>query len=221
MARSDPQENGERLSLETIERLLSTRRLGRAAGRANELWEEIESTNDRAAALAAEGAPEGVLVVARQQTAGRGRLGRTWVSPPDAGVYVSVLLRPDASGTNLPLHTIACGVACVKAIWECAGLQIGLKWVNDLVANGKKLGGILAEIPSSPAGYRSAATGQQRQSIALVLGAGINLRLDPGTLPEELRDKKARRRAMAHRALQSIDLFMRAAHDFVHATESR
>lgn len=169
--------------------MLATRRLGKTGGWPNELWDSIDSTNNRAAALSIQGDPEGVLVIARQQSAGRGRQGRTWISPPDSGVYLSVLLRPDSSRTDLPLHTIACGVACVKAIWECAGLEIGLKWVNDLVGNGKKVGGILAEIPSSPAGTRTDAPGQQRRSIALVLGMGINLKLDPAALPAELKDR--------------------------------
>src|SRR5215470_16608177 len=121
------------VTLDRLESQLATGRFGRAAGWANELWDSIDSTNNRAAELAGSGAPEGVLVIARQQTAGRGRQGRTWISPPDSGVYVSLLLRPRLPSTQMPMHTIACGVAAARAIESCAGVRIGLKWVNDLV----------------------------------------------------------------------------------------
>jgi BirA family biotin operon repressor/biotin-[acetyl-CoA-carboxylase] ligase len=174
-----------RLDLPVLRSMLSTNRLGRAPAWDNELWDCIDSTNNRAAELFTQGAPEGVLILARQQTAGRGRQGRTWISPPDAGVYMSFLLRPSKDRTDLPLHTLACGVACVKAIWECAGLEVGLKWVNDLVVSGKKVGGILAEIPSSQDGRAAGPTA----SIPLVLGIGINMQLDLSELPEELKDR--------------------------------
>lgn len=189
MVNLDSPVNGERLDLATLQAMLATRQIGKAAGWANELWDTIDSTNNRVAELAGQGAPEGIIVMARQQTAGRGRQGRTWVSPPDAGVYVSFLLRPSPSRSDLPLHTIACGVACVRAIWESAGLQVGLKWVNDLVANGKKIGGILAEIPSSTGSAVSPPGLAADRKVALVLGIGINLRLEVAKLPEELRTK--------------------------------
>lgn len=173
------------LDLSVLSPLLSTNRLGKAPSWENELWDCIDSTNNRAAQLLANGAPEGVIVLARQQTAGRGRQGRTWISPPDAGLYMSFLLRPSKDRTDLPLHTLACGVACVKAIWECAGLEVGLKWVNDLVVSGKKVGGILAEIPSSTSGK----TAGHSHLTPLVLGIGINMQLDLSEVPDELKNR--------------------------------
>lgn len=182
---SDPEVN--RLNLDAIRTCLNTRRLGVAAGWTNELWDSIESTNSRAAELAAMGAADGVMVLARQQTAGRGRQGRTWISPPDAGIYVSFLLRPTGSVSDLPLYTIATGVACAQAIYECAGIRIGLKWVNDMVYEGRKLGGILAEIPSTTGG--DAGISKTTSTRALIIGIGINLSLEESSIPEELNQR--------------------------------
>jgi BirA family biotin operon repressor/biotin-[acetyl-CoA-carboxylase] ligase len=164
---------GETLSLEVIEHSLATAIIGKAPGHQNELWETIGSTNSRAAELAAQGAPEGVIVMARQQTAGRGRQGRVWVTPPDAGIAFSVILRPTIPLTRLPLVTLATGTAVARAIESSVGVRVGLKWVNDLVLGGRKLGGILAEMPSQ----------------ALIIGIGINLRFREDDVPDELKDK--------------------------------
>jgi BirA family biotin operon repressor/biotin-[acetyl-CoA-carboxylase] ligase len=184
---ANPRENADfaRLDLTAISSMLSTRLIGRAPDWPNEIWDSIDSTSNRAAELARQGAPEGLIVLARQQTAGRGRQGRAWVSQMDAGVYMSFLLRPNRHRSDLPLHTLACGVACVEAIAGATGLHIGLKWVNDLVASGKKVGGILAEIPSPSA----SASPNDSERIALILGIGINLRLDVSTLPEALQGR--------------------------------
>jgi len=173
------------VSLAALQSQLSSRRFGKAPGWSNELWDCLDSTNNRAAELAGSGAPEGVLVIARQQTAGRGRQGRSWVSPPDSGIYVSFLLRPRLPATQMPMHTIACGVAAARAIESCAGVRIGLKWVNDLVYNGKKVGGILAEMPS----VASAATTASAWPAPLVLGIGINVRFAAADLPDDLRNR--------------------------------
>jgi BirA family transcriptional regulator, biotin operon repressor / biotin---[acetyl-CoA-carboxylase] ligase len=156
----DIQMYSDHLHLTTFDALLKTQQLGRAS-QANEVWEEIDSTNTRATTLAKSGAPHGVIVAARQQTAGRGRQGRTWVSPKDAGLYISFLLRPELPLTELPLVSLATGVAAARAIEAACGLQIGLKWVNDIIAERRKLGGILAEMPDSK---------------SLVIGIGINVR---------------------------------------------
>jgi len=164
---------GEVLALEVIEQSLDTSVIGRAAKHPNELWESIDSTNNRAAQLAASGAPEGVLVLARQQTAGRGRHGRVWVTPPDAGIALSVILRPQIALTRLPLVTLATGTAVARAIEASVGVRVGLKWVNDLILNGRKLGGILAEMPGQ----------------SLIIGIGINLRFSQSDVPQELVDR--------------------------------
>lgn len=172
----------ETLDLSKFESQLKTRWLGRAAGWRNELWETIGSTNTRAAELAAEGAPQGVIVLARHQTAGRGRLGRTWVSPVDAGLYMSLILRPQAPQSQIPLLTIAAGIAVADAIRSVCDLEVGLKWVNDIIYNHRKVGGILAEMPAS--GNSSAAAKQLPQ--AVIVGIGINVNLKQEDIPEEL-----------------------------------
>lgn len=160
------------LDLQIIESYLKTSLIGRSA--ANELWPEIDSTNSQAIKLAKAKAPSGTIVLARKQTAGRGRQGRTWQSPVDAGIYASFLLRPTCQKEDLPVYTLALGVAASQAILSVTGIEIGLKWVNDLVAGGKKLGGILAEMVGNDS------------PPALILGIGINIELDAKDLPEEL-----------------------------------
>jgi BirA family biotin operon repressor/biotin-[acetyl-CoA-carboxylase] ligase len=131
-------------------------RLGSLASRT--LWfPDVGSTNDIAAALADHGAAEGVLVIADRQTAGRGRLGRAWVSPPGAGIYASVVLRPDPYSASL--LTLAAGVAVAEGIGAACGLAVHMKWPNDVHVDGRKLAGILAE----------GTAGQ------VVLGIGINV----------------------------------------------
>jgi BirA family biotin operon repressor/biotin-[acetyl-CoA-carboxylase] ligase len=122
------------------------------------LWyQDISSTNDVAGTLADRGAHEGALVLADTQTAGRGRLGRTWASPPGAGVYASVVLRPGPAVARL--LTLAAGVAVAEGIATATGLETELKWPNDVHCGGRKLAGILAE----------------RGSAHVVLGFGINV----------------------------------------------
>jgi BirA family biotin operon repressor/biotin-[acetyl-CoA-carboxylase] ligase len=138
------------------------------------LWfAEASSTNDLAAALAERGAGEGCVVVANAQSAGRGRHGRSWASPPDAGLYVSAVLRPPDRA--LPLLTIAAGVAVAEGIQAAAGLATDVKWPNDVYAHGRKVAGILAEASAS----NTAGAIQH-----VVIGAGINVM--PAAYPAEL-----------------------------------
>jgi BirA family transcriptional regulator, biotin operon repressor / biotin---[acetyl-CoA-carboxylase] ligase len=168
----------EYLDLSALNNLLPTRRLGKAAGWANEVWDTIESTNTRALELAKQEAPEGVIVAARQQTAGKGRLGRRWVSPTDAGLYISFLLRPQLDPAVCRLLSFAAGIAVVQALEKTCGFSVGLKWVNDIVYGGKKLGGILCEMGPTQTGDKPTA--------AIVVGIGLNLRLPPEGVPEEI-----------------------------------
>src|SRR6476660_9270087 len=112
----------------------------------------IGSTNDVAMKLAAD-AEEGTVVVANEQTAGRGRYGRTWFSPPATGLYVSIVLKPPAAGAErdrvTSLLTLASGVALAEAIDTVAAIRAEIKWPNDLTVRGRKLAGILAERVSS------------------------------------------------------------------------
>lgn len=172
----------ETLDLSKFESHLKTNWLGRAPGWRNELWESIGSTNTRAAELSAEGAPEGVIVLARHQMAGRGRLGRTWVSPVDAGLYMSLILRPQQPQSQIPLLTIAAGVAVADAIRSVCDLKVGLKWVNDIIYDRRKIGGILAEMPA----LSGATDAARKLPQAVIVGIGININLKQEDIPEEL-----------------------------------
>jgi BirA family biotin operon repressor/biotin-[acetyl-CoA-carboxylase] ligase len=134
---------------------------------------EVSSTNDVAAVLAERGAAEGTTIVAGGQTAGRGRLGRSWHSPQGAGLYVSTVLRPaDSQAGRAPqLLTLAAGVALAEAIGRSTGLAVEIKWPNDLIVPdgsgrpaGRKLAGILAE-----------AHGSSFPFAFVILGFGINV----------------------------------------------
>lgn len=131
----------------------------------------VPSTMDIAAALATEGAPHGVVVAAEQQTAGRGRRGSTWASPPGAGLYFSVVVKPSAA--SLPLLTLAAGVAVREGVAATSGLQADLKWPNDLLVGKRKLAGILAE---------GIAIGTSAQ--AVIVGVGVNLQ--PAAYPPDV-----------------------------------
>ena len=126
-------------------------------------YDTIDSTNTEALKQARLGAEEGLCVVARQQTAGRGRHGRTWVSPEDAGLYFSIVLRPKLDAKDLSLITLTAGVAVHDTLAE-TGLKPDIKWVNDLLVDEKKICGILAETTDTQSG------------LAVIVGIGINLR---------------------------------------------
>lgn len=139
--------------------------------------EKTASTNDVAARLAELGAEEGTTVVAEMQTAGRGRHGRAWFSPPGAGLYVSVIIRPASGAVDnanpAGLLTLAAGVAVAEAVHAVTGLPAEIKWPNDVLVGGRKLAGILAE-----------AVAQAGALQFVVLGFGINLHRAP--YPPEL-----------------------------------
>ena len=146
-------------------------RLGPFAGRVRH-HPRVGSTNDVAAQLAEDGAPHGTVVVAEEQTAGRGRHGNRWSSPPGAGLYLSALLRTDSP----PVLTLAAGVAVAEALARAAGLDASLEWPNDVMAAAgrrRKVAGILAE---------ASTVGQRVDRV--VLGIGINLR--DGAWPPEV-----------------------------------
>jgi BirA family biotin operon repressor/biotin-[acetyl-CoA-carboxylase] ligase len=141
------------------------------------LWlDTTSSTNDIAARLAGLGAEEGTTVVAEAQTSGRGRMGRTWFSPTGAGLYVSIVLRPDTDPHASALLTLAAGVALAEGVEASIGLPAEIKWPNDLLVGRRKLAGILAE-----------AASQSGSLHFIVLGFGLNLR--PAAYPPELADR--------------------------------
>lgn len=134
-------------------------------------YETIDSTNTGALKQARQGAEEGLCIVAQEQTAGRGRHGRTWVSDKDSGLYFSIVLRPKLETRFLPLITLMAGVAVHDTLQE-RGLKPDIKWVNDVLVDEKKISGILAETTETPKG------------LAVVVGIGINLK--SSNFPAEL-----------------------------------
>lgn len=137
----------------------------------------LDSTNDRLKAMARQGAPHGTILIADHQTAGHGRLGRSFHSPAASGVYLSMLLRPDCAPTELMHLTCATAVAMCDAVEKAAGFRPGIKWTNDLVFGKQKLGGILTELGFSSKGTLDYA----------VIGIGINCSQRPEDFPEKIR----------------------------------
>jgi len=160
----------DRLTPLELRPLLNTHDLGQDL----HCHEELGSTNDRAKELAAEGAEHGTVVLAETQTAGRGRRGRSWVSPPRKNLYFSVVLRPDLAPARAAELTLVTSVAICEALRQ-AGVEAGIKWPNDLFASGKKLGGILTELAADPDRVQW-----------VVVGVGVNVNARREDFPPEL-----------------------------------
>ncbi|GAB6990270.1 biotin--[acetyl-CoA-carboxylase] ligase [Paenibacillus pini] len=133
------------------------------------------STQDEARALAEDGAPEGTLVIAEEQTGGKGRLGRKWFSPAGKGVWMSLILRPNQPLQDTPQLTLLAGVAVCRAVRKMTGLDAGIKWPNDLLVDRRKICGILLE---------SAA--EEEHVRYCIVGIGISVNLDETDYPPEL-----------------------------------
>ena len=142
-----------------------------------QVYDTLESSNRTAKLLALDGAPHGTLVLTAHQSAGRGRLGRVFESPAGKGVYLSVLLRPAVPAASAQTATIGAAVAVCRAVQELCGLELGIKWVNDLYYQGKKVCGILTE----------AGTDLESGRLEwLVVGIGLNLTATAADWPPEL-----------------------------------
>lgn len=140
-------------------------------------YDTIDSTNTRAKAMAAQGAPEGTVIIAGSQTGGRGRLGRSFHSPAGSGLYLSVILRPACPPAELMHLTCIAAVAACNAVEAATGFRPCVKWINDLVAENRKLGGILTELSiSSKTGLVDYA----------VIGIGINCNQTTADFPEDI-----------------------------------
>lgn len=134
-------------------------------------YDTIGSTNTEAADHARRGADEGLCIIAREQTAGRGRYGREWSSEKDAGLYFSMVLRPQLDSRSMPLITLMAGIAVHDALADL-GMQPDIKWVNDILAGDKKICGILAEATETSTG------------VVVIVGIGVNL--TSGNFPAEI-----------------------------------
>lgn len=139
--------------------------------------ESIDSTNNYLKTMAAEGAAEGTVIVANHQTAGRGRMGRSFVSPPGKGVYLSILLRPEYAPNQIISLTSMAAIAICEAIEAVSNIKTGIKWVNDIVAGEKKICGILTEM---------SLAGESGQVRYVVIGAGVNVLHSKEDFPDEV-----------------------------------
>ncbi len=157
------------LSVESIKQGLRTDLIGQSIA----YYPSLGSTNEALKELAARGAPEGTLVIADEQTAGKGRLGRRWVAPSGASLLLSLLFRPNITPNQAPRLTMICSLAIAEAVEGLTSLPVGLKWPNDVFVGGKKAGGILTE---------SATTGGRLDYV--VVGMGLNVNLTLSALPE-------------------------------------
>jgi BirA family biotin operon repressor/biotin-[acetyl-CoA-carboxylase] ligase len=160
--------------------------------------EEIGSTNVHAAELARAGAPEGAVVIADRQLSGKGRLNRSWQSPPGRNVYASIVLRPKVSLAESTRVTLAVGIAAAETIAAyCAG-AVRLKWPNDVQVRGRKICGILSEMQGC---------GDQPEFI--IVGIGVNINMQKADFQEELREIATSLREETGREIDRTDFIIR------------
>jgi BirA family biotin operon repressor/biotin-[acetyl-CoA-carboxylase] ligase len=162
---------------------------------------KVDSTNRVALELAHAGEPEGAVVLAEEQTAGRGRAGRTWHSERAVGIYVTLVLRPKLAPVQAPLLTMMAGLSAYTAIQAHSGLVVDLKWPNDLLIRGKKTGGILTEMHAEP--------GQVR---FVIVGIGLNVNQEK--FPGELGSVATSLRIESGRPQSRLELLVRLLREF-------
>ncbi len=156
---------------------------------------EIDSTNNRARLLASQGYPEGTVVVAEMQTAGRGRRGRDWYSPAQQGIYVSIILRPELPLKEISRVSLVTAVAVAQTLESELGLNPRIKWPNDVLVDNKKIAGILSEAVTDMDGVEY-----------IVVGIGLNINNDIQAFPPDLRTAPTSARALNHRANSRVKI---------------
>lgn len=162
---------------------------------------KVDSTNRVALELGHAGEPEGAVVLAEEQTAGRGRAGNNWHSERAAGIYVTLLLRPPLAPVQAPLLTMMAGLSAHTAIQALTGLTVDLKWPNDLLIGGKKAGGILTEMHAEPGQIRF-----------VIVGVGLNVNQEE--FPGDLSAIATSLRAETGRPQSRLELLVRLLREF-------
>jgi BirA family biotin operon repressor/biotin-[acetyl-CoA-carboxylase] ligase len=163
------------ISIEAIKSIMQTRLLGKSL----HYWDEVDSTNAALARLLKEGCEEGAVVIADAQSAGRGRIGKPWFSPPGVNVHVSVLLKPSIKLQDARFLTLIGSLAIADAV-ELYGVKAQVKWPNDILVADKKIAGVLADVQ-----LRGGAVDN------LILGMGVNLNIDRPTMDRYFGDAAA------------------------------
>jgi BirA family biotin operon repressor/biotin-[acetyl-CoA-carboxylase] ligase len=159
-------------------------------------YRKTDSTNDVAYELAEKGMKEGTVVIAEEQARGKGRHGRSWVSPPKGGIYMSCILRPEMEPGQIPRITLMAAVAAAKSIRSVTGLPASIKWPNDILVNGGKVCGILTEMKA-----------EQDRVDFIVLGIGVNVNTAAKALPKGATSLKAEMRGSgADAAVPRVEL---------------
>ena len=166
-----------------------------------EAFSEIDSTNEQVKRLAADGAPEGTLVVAEQQSTGKGRKGRNFLSPPGVGIFMSMLLRPKVRVEDASRITLISALAVQEGIFNATGLNCQIKWPNDIISGKRKLTGILTEMSL-----------EEERISYLVVGIGINV--NHTSFPEELKDIATSIRMETGKSIRRAPLLVRVAESF-------
>ncbi len=164
------------------------------AGHPLVVLEKTESTNSDAMEMGRKGAEPGTVVLAMSQSGGRGRLGKTWISPPGTGLYFSIILRPALAPMDLPKITLAAGVALCRVIAQYH-LKPHIKWPNDLLLGGKKCGGILTEVEFDKGGHP-----------LVVLGVGLNIFTPIDAFPDDVREKSTSLHLHCQEKINQLDL---------------
>jgi len=179
---------------------LKTRCIGQGEIR---YFDQTDSTNLRAKAMAAAGAPEGTLIIAEEQTEGRGRRGRNWFSPPGAGIYMSLIIRPAILPQEAPRFALLTAAAVAEAVREITMLETRIKWPNDILVGGRKLGGILTEVSM-----------EMDKVEYMIVGLGLNVNLAREAFPPDLQEIGTSIRAEMGRSLPRIPLVRRILERF-------
>jgi BirA family biotin operon repressor/biotin-[acetyl-CoA-carboxylase] ligase len=172
MVKKNIQQKSLEFSLEDIKA-----RIKGSIGREILFYDTVDSTNTIAEMLAEKGKAEGTVIIADSQVKGRGRLGRSWVSPPGMNIYMSIILRPEIESKDITLVTIMTAIGCTIALRKVTGLNVTIKWPNDLIISKKKIGGILTEVKMA----------YKRMKYAIT-GIGINVNMDSDAFIDEIKD---------------------------------
>jgi BirA family biotin operon repressor/biotin-[acetyl-CoA-carboxylase] ligase len=182
-----------------LRRDLQTSRFGHPL----EYRDRVTSTNDRILDMALRGAPEGTIALTEEQTAGRGRRGHVWYSPPKMGIWSSFLLRPRLPGYHIPALTLCAAHAVAQVIEEVAHTAVWIKWPNDIILEDRKVAGILGESKTMP-----------REGPCVVIGIGINVHHTIEQFPPELQKTATSLRIATGRPVVRQTLFCRLVETF-------